>query len=268
MVKGHYLVQTASQKIHHPYEVAMSQKHAYENDLAYIHDRGFSAFATGSAPGLLKMFQQHVIREGLIVDLGCGSGIWARKLADSGYRVIGLDISPAMVELARQRVPEARFQVGSFVQFPIPACRAVTALGEVFNYLFDPNNSLRTLRQVCKRAFDALTPNGLLIFDVAEPGRCKGFGQRFTEGEDWTCLVEYRQDVAKQQLIRRIISFRKIGNTYRRQAETHIQQLYSGTKIAEMLREIGFRVTQMRGYGKYRLSPGVAAFVARKPRVR
>jgi SAM-dependent methyltransferase len=268
MVKGHYLFQTPSQMIPHPYREPMSHKHAYENDLAYIHDRGFGAFATGSAPGLLKLLQRHGIREGLIVDLGCGSGIWARKLADSGYQVRGVDISPAMIELARQRVPEARFHVGSFVQFPIPACRAVTALGEVFNYLFDPNNSLRTLRQVCKRVFDALTPNGLLIFDVAQPGRCKGFGQRFTEGEDWTCLVEYRQDVAKQQLIRRIISFRKIGNTYRRQEETHIQQLYSGTKIAEMLREIGFRVRQVRGYGKYRLSPGVVAFVARKSKAR
>ncbi len=243
----------------------MSHKHAYDNDLAYIHDRGFGTFATGSGPGLLKLFQRHGIREGLIVDLGCGSGIWARKLADSGYQVIGADISPAMIELARQRVPEARFHVGSFVQFPMPACRAVTALGEVFNYLFDPNNSLRTLRQVCKKVFDALAPDGLLIFDVAEPGRCKGFGQRFTEGEDWTCLVEYRQDVAKQQLIRRIISFRKTGDTYRRQEEIHIQQLYSGTVIAEMLREIGFRVRRVRSYGKYRLNPGVAAFVARKP---
>ncbi len=246
----------------------MNHTHAYDNDLAYIHDRGFGEFATGSAPGLLKQLRQHGIREGLIVDLGCGSGIWARKLADSGYQVIGVDISPAMIELARQRVPEARFHVGSFVRFPIPACRAVTALGEVFNYLFDPNNSLRTLRQVCKRVFDALTPDGLLIFDVAEPGRCKGFGQRFMEGEDWTCLVAYRQDVAKQQLIRRIISFRKVGDTYRRQEETHIQQLYSGAKIAEMLREIGFRVRRVRGYGNYRLSPGVAAFVARKPRAR
>src|SRR5437016_8095030 len=102
-----------------------------------------------------------------------------------------------------------------------PACRAVTALGEVFNCLFDPKNSLRTLRRVCKAVFDALTPNGLLIFDVAEPGRCRGLTQRFMEGEDWTCLVEYRQDVAKQQLTRRIASFRKVGDGYRRHEEDH-----------------------------------------------
>jgi hypothetical protein len=34
------------------------------------------------------------------------------------------------------------------------------------------------------------------------------------EAEDWACLVEYRQDVARQQLTRRIVTFRKVGNTY------------------------------------------------------
>jgi hypothetical protein len=170
-----------------------------------------------------------------------------------------------VIELARQRVPESQFHVGSFIQFRVPPCRAVTALGEVFNYLFDPNNSLRTLRRVCQRVFDALTPKGLLVFDVAEPGRCKGLTQRFMEGEDWTCLVEIRHDVAKQRLTRRIVSFRKVGDSYRRHEESHTQQLYPGTKMAEMLRDTGFRVRQVRSYGKYSLPPGVVAFIARKP---
>ena len=242
----------------------MTHADAYQSDLAYIHDTGFSGFARSSAPGLLSLLRQNGITEGVIVDLGCGSGIWAKELADAGYQVIGVDISPAMIELARQSVPEARFHIGSFVRFRVPSCRTVTALGEVFNYLFDPKNSLRTLRQVCKGVFDALTRKGLLVFDVAEPGRCKGLTQRFLEGEDWTCLVELRQDVAKQQLTRRIVSFRKVGDSYRRHEETHTQQLYSGTKIAEMLRDIGFRVRQVRSFGTYSLAPGVAGFVARK----
>jgi SAM-dependent methyltransferase len=243
----------------------MTHTDAYESDLAYIHDQGFGDFARGSAPGLLNLFRQNGIAAGRVIDLGCGSGIWARILGDSGYQVIGVDISPAMIALARQRNPDAEFHAGSFLQFRMPACRAITALGEVFNYLFDPNNSLRTLRQVCKGAFDALTPKGILVFDLAEPGRCKELTQRFAEGEDWCCLVEYQHKVAKQQLTRRIVTFRKVGDTYRRHEETHPQQLYPGTKIAEMLRRIGFRVRQVRTYGEYPLSPGVVAFVARKP---
>ncbi len=116
-----------------------------------------------------------------------------------------------------------------------------------------------------KRVFDALMPNGLLVFDVAEPGRCKGVKQSFKEGPDWTCLVEYRHDDAKQQLTRRIVSFRRVGDNYRRHEETHVQQLYQGTKIAEVLREIGFRVRLVRRYGKYRLPQGTVGIVARKP---
>jgi SAM-dependent methyltransferase len=237
---------------------------AYGCDLAYIHDTGFGKFARASAPGLLKWLRQNGITEGRVVDLGCGSGIWARELADAGFQVLGVDISSAMVELAHQRVPEAAFLVESFCQFELPSCRAVTALGEVFNYRFDPKNSLRTLRQVCKRVFDALTPKGLLIFDVAEPGRCKGLTQKFVEGEDWTCLIEYRHDVAKRQLTRRIVSFRKVGDSHRRHEETHTQQLYRGSEIAEMLRETGFRVRSVRGYGEYPLPKRVVAFAARK----
>ena len=243
----------------------MSNGDAYQGDLAYIHDQGFGEFARGSAPGLLQLFQRHGITGGLIVDLGCGSGIWANALSDAGYQVIGVDISPAMIELAQQRAPNARFQVGSFVPFHFPPCRAVTALGEVFNYLFDPNNSLRTLRRVFQAIFERLAPDGLLIFDVAEPGRCKGFGQRVMEGDDWACLVEYRNDVARGRLTRRIVSFRKVGDTYRRREETHVQQLIPATTPAEMLRSIGFRVRLLRRYGDHPLPKKSRGIVARKP---
>src|SRR5262249_48654148 len=169
----------------------------------------------------------------------------------AGYQVTGVDLSPAMIELAHQRVPEADFHVESFLQFRLPACRAVTALGEVFNYLFDAVNSLRSLRRVCQRVFDALTPKGILVFDVAEPGRSRGLTHAFKEGEDWASMVEYRHDVSTQQLTRRIVSFRKIGDAYRRHDETHRLQLYKGTEIAQMLRDIGFRVRLMRSHGEY-----------------
>jgi SAM-dependent methyltransferase len=237
---------------------------AYETDLAYIHDTGFGGFARKSAPALLGLLAQHGITDGLIVDLGCGSGIWSRELTNHGYQVLGVDLSPAMIRLARQRTPEGRFLIGSFLDFRIPACRAVTALGEVFNYLFDPKNSLGTLRRVFRKVFAALAPGGLLIFDVAEPGRCKGLKQKFSVGVDWACLVEYEHDAPKKQLTRRIVTFRQVGDAFRRQEETHIQKLYRRSAITEMLRDIGFRVRTVRHYGDCRLSPEVVGFVARK----
>ncbi|MGW7636350.1 methyltransferase domain-containing protein [Streptomyces decoyicus] len=45
-----------------------------------------------------------------ILDLGCGTGLpTARQLADAGHRVVGIDLSPSMVELARENAPDADF---------------------------------------------------------------------------------------------------------------------------------------------------------------
>lgn len=238
---------------------------AYAEDLAYIHDRGYGGFASGSAPGLLKLLHQNGIASGTVVDLGCGSGIWARELVRAGYQVVGVDLSSAMIEIARARVPQATFHAASFLEFALPPCHAVTAMGEIFNYLFDAKNSLRALKAVCANIFKALAPGGLLIFDVSEPGRSKGQTQRFNLGDDWACLVELQHDLRNERLIRKITSFRKIGDLYRRHEETHTLQLYRGAMLARMLRDIGFRVKLVRGYGKQRFPPAVVGLVARKP---
>lgn len=238
---------------------------AYGTDLAYIHDTGFGEFANRAAPGLLHTIARCGGASQLVVDLGCGSGIWARNLADAGYRVIGVDISAAMIELARQRVPEGTFHLRSFVDFAIPACRAVTAIGEVFSYQFDEQNSLATLGRLFRSVFDALVSGGVLIFDVVVPGRHAGMKQAFREGDDWACLVDFLHDEASRQLTRRIVTFRRWGDVYRRQEETHRQQLYQVAEIAEELRNIGFLVAVVAGYSDQPFPAGVAGFIARKP---
>ena len=75
----------------------------YGEDLAYIHDVGFGHFAKTATPGLLEMLRQTGGSRGLVVDLGCGSGVWARALCDAGYDVLGVDQSPAMIAIARNR---------------------------------------------------------------------------------------------------------------------------------------------------------------------
>lgn len=243
----------------------MKGNRGYNADLAYIHDQGYGGFARGAAPGLLNYLRQSGIVDGRIVDLGCGSGIWARELAGAGYQVVGVDISSDMIEIARHRVPKAEFHVGSFLVFPTPPCRAVTALGEVFNYLLDADNSEPSLQTVWKHVFDALSPGGLLVFDVAEPGRCRGRTQAFTEGQDWTCLVEYQHDETRRQLSRRIVTFRRIGEAYRRSEEVHRQQLFDEVVVTSILESIGFEVRSVRSYGAYALGDHVVGFVARRP---
>jgi len=193
--------------------------------------------------------------------------LWACELIDAGYRVLGIDISEAMIELSRKKVPEADFRVGSLFEVEIPPCAAVTAISEVLNYLFDAENEDLSLGRLFQRVHDALVPGGVFVFDVLGPGQVPpGDKTRgFSVGEDWAVLSEREEDVERGTMERRIVSFRKAGEYYRRDDEVHRVRLYDPSGLSAELERAGFRVRTMRSYGGLPLSEGHAAFVARKP---
>lgn len=238
---------------------------AYQADLAYIHDVGYGDFARAAAPGVLDLLRRHGVPNGLVVDLGCGSGIWAKELCAAGYRVLGIDLSRAMVAIARRRVPKAEFRVGSFLDATLPPCDAVTSLGECLNYLFDPNNGLAALRRLFRRVHASLRSGGLFVFDVAEPGRGNAPLTSHRTGSDWACLTDRSEDQRSRRITRRITAFRRVGKLYHRHEETHHLQLYVGSDLARSLREAGFRARIVRRYGRYPLPKGMVGLVARKP---
>ena len=236
---------------------------AYGDDLAYIHHTGFGAFARDAGPGILRMLRRAKIFSGLVVDMGCGSGIWARELLDAGYDVFGVDISDAMIRFARRNAPGAKFACASLLDVDIPRCVAVTALGECVNYAFDRKNSARTLAKLFRRVHKALEPGGMFIFDAAGPGRLRAPSpvRRWAEGDDWTILVQAEEDSAKKVLTRRIVTYRRTGKLYRRSEEMHELNLYAPEEILAMLERAGFCARVLRGYGRNRLPRGYSAFV-------
>jgi SAM-dependent methyltransferase len=235
----------------------------YQLDLAYIHDAGFRGFIDGCAPELLRFLLQADIPDGLVVDLGCGGGIWAEYLTRTGYQVLGVDISPSCVALARQRVPTAKFRAGSLWECSLPRCRAVTALGEVLSYGAEPAKPQPLDRLFCQ-IYAALEPGGLFIFDVAEVGLDRHRQFHCAEGDDWACLVRFEYEEAHDRLIRQITTFRWWEGSYRRAAERHVLQLYRGADVARQLREAGFRVRRVRRFGSFPLLPKRVGFIARK----
>ena len=238
----------------------------YREDVAYIHDVGHADFALRSAPGILEILKKNEIPEGLVVDLGCGSGQWARELLRAGYRVLGIDISEAMIGLAREKAPGAEFRVGSLFEAAIPPCDAVTSVSEVLNYLFDPENEGRGLEGVFGRVYGALRPGGVFVFDVLGPGQVPpGTTTRgWSMGRDWAVLNEKEEDRERGTMERRIVSFRKVGEHYRRDKEVHRVRLYDPEEVEAKLEKAGFEVTTMGGYGDYPFDENHAAFVGRR----
>lgn len=80
-----------------------------------------------------------------VLEVGCGSGVFLRTAADRGARVVGLDASTALIELARARVPEAELTVGDmqFLPYPDDAFDAVAG----FNAFFFADHMIAALRE-------------------------------------------------------------------------------------------------------------------------
>ena len=242
---------------------------AYAEPLAQVHDSGFAQHAEAAAEYLLSQLRAADICNGLVVALGCGSGILPNRLCQAGYDVLGIDISPAMIELARQRAPQATFHVQSLYEAQLPNCVAITAVGEILNYQFDPvRRDTQALTGLFDRAYQALTAPGLFIFDVTHSGRLGGATERqsFFEHDQWTVLVDSHEDAARRLLTRRCVVFRQSadGDLYERSEETHYLHLLEPEWIESALHKAGFAYTSASNYVSYDLPTGMQAFTARK----
>lgn len=234
----------------------------YHADLAFIHDDGFGGPARGAAGLLLCTLRNAGVPAGRVVDLACGSGILSQALAEAGYDVLGIDLSPDMLALARQRAPRATFVSGSLLSAELPACVAVAIVGEGVNYLFDESHSTAALAALFARVHAALAPGGVLLFDAATPERATG--RHFREGDGWAVLVETSTDAGREILTRKIVTFRRVGETYRRDEEVHRLRLLGIEEVLKLLRGAGFRMEVLSAYGEFTLPTGWAGFLATK----
>jgi SAM-dependent methyltransferase len=232
----------------------------YRHDLAYIQHHGFSDFAQAASPGVLRILRGAGITRGHVVDLGCGDGAWMQALARRGFTVTGVDRSASLLTYARTAAPSAVLKKSSVHRFSFPRCDAITALGEVLSY--EPATPA-SLRRLFRRAYAALRPGGVFVFDLLVSGPPMSY-VTWRAGPSWAILV--RVEEGKNRLIRHIITFRGARDRYRRQHETHRLLIVKPRFVVAELRRIGFDVTTARGYGRSALADRRLAFIARKKR--
>ena len=96
----------------------------------------------------------------MVLDLGCGPGGFCRLAADAGAQVTGVDASPAMLQIARERVPAGRFDLADIQSLPYPDRRfdVVTAFHSLM-FAAEPRVALIEARRVAK-------PTALIVIVV------------------------------------------------------------------------------------------------------
>ena len=115
---------------------------------------------------LLELLGEHGLQGRRLLDIGCGTGKSFIPMLPRGWQVTGCDISPAMLELAREKVgDEARLEVADMLELPkLGEFDLVWALDDAINYLLSPAELERALTRMRAN----LAPTGLLLFDVNE----------------------------------------------------------------------------------------------------
>ncbi len=102
-----------------------------------------------------------------ILDVACGVGDLAIGLAQRGYAVTGVDLAPAMVDIARRKAQgesvSAVFEVADMRRLPYrDAFDLALCFGDSLNYMLTPVDARKALTSM----FRAVRPGGLVIFDL------------------------------------------------------------------------------------------------------
>ncbi|MGF1466916.1 MAG: methyltransferase domain-containing protein [Sandaracinaceae bacterium] len=242
----------------------------YGKDLARIHHDGYGDVARGAARTLLRELAAAGHRTGTVVDLGCGSGVLARAVVDAGYDAVGFDLSPAMVDEARRNAPGATFHTASIWDAAIPSpVVGITAVGEILGYAADERASLDQVAGLLRRCHAALSPGGVLLFDVATPERAgpDRRAEHVRAGDGWSVRSISTVSDDGRTLTRSIEMNVRSNARERSLRETHVLRLYPADAVEALVAEAGF-VAVERGEAYDGLPPiqGWVTFVARTPR--
>ena len=195
----------------------------------------------------VDFYEQILAREGLkprtCVDLACGTGSVTAILAERGYQVTGVDMSEEMLTEAAMKTmdmenpPVFSCQLLQQLRLPRAVDMAVCALDSL-DYITDPADCAEAIR----RAYRALNPGGIFIFDVNTPEKLRAMdGQVFLdEDDDVYCVWRGEFDEETNICSYGMDLFQREGKVWHRSFEEHREYAYSRAQLTGYLRAAGF----------------------------
>ena len=195
----------------------------------------------------VAFYEEILRREGLaprtVVDLACGTGSVTEILARKGYRVTGVDMSEEMLTEAAMKTmdmeqpPMYSCQLLQELRLPRGVDMAVCALDSL-DYILDPADCKEAIR----RAYKALNPGGIFIFDVNTPEKLRAMDDQvfLDEDDDVYCVWRGEFDDETNICTYWMDLFQRQGKTWQRSYEEHREYAYSEQQLRGYLKDAGF----------------------------
>ena len=192
---------------------------------------------------LTSLLKEYGINDGLVLDLGCGTGTLTELLAKEGYDMIGVDVSEDMLQEAIEKRAESGLPILYLLrdmrEFELyGTVRVVVSICDSLNYILDYDD----LAHVFSLVNNYLDPKGMFIFDLNTEAKFQAMGsETIAEVRDegsfiWENEYDEEKKINSYDLT---LFIREEDDLYRRYQETHFERAWSLDEIKKALTEAG-----------------------------
>ena len=193
---------------------------------------------------LQQLLKENGVEDGLVLDLGCGTGTLTELLAAQGYDMIGVDASEEMLQAAMEKRTRSGQDILYLLQdmreFELyGTVRAVVSSCDSINYILEYEDLVRVFTLVN----NYLDPGGVFIFDLNTVYKYQNILGDNTFAEDreessfiWDNFYDEDDQVNEYDLT---LFIREENGLYRKYTETHYQKAYDLTAVRRALKEAG-----------------------------
>ncbi len=214
---------------------------------------------------VVDLLSKEGIRDGLVAELGCGTGKLTRRLAAAGYDMIGIDDSPEMLSEARRESTDG-FSAAKGKKLPdilylqqdmrdlelYGTVRAVVSVCDSLNYITKPAE----LTKVFALINNYLDANGLFLFDFNTSSKYEQMGDStFAEVRENCAYIwenYYEPESQLNEIDLTLFLKQENGSSYDRTEEIHLQRGYTLQEIKACLQTA--RLSFVTAYDAYTLN--------------
>ena len=207
---------------------------------------------------LIDLLNEYGIKDGIVLDLGCGTGNITEILANNGYDMIGVDNSEEMLAEAMEKRVESGQDILYLLQdmqeFELyGTVRAVVSVCDSLNYITEREDLLQVFRLVN----NYLDPEGIFLFDMNTIHKYRDLMGDTTIAENreegsfiWDNSFDEEESLNYYELA---VFLPREDGLYEKCEEVHCQKAYPQEEIESLIKEAGMDLLAV--YDAYTMEP-------------